>query len=144
MKKLFICVFLLINIGIAQDSLIAKTGLHGTKEDSVIAAFASAVSKLNLEDYKKFYIGFTAKENSIEVITLDIIHAESADSAITFQYTLNTHDNREDGTGQIWPKQSKIRFQNYEEGKISIPEDGKIVFESVSIDSLNYWKLKEK
>jgi len=144
MKKIFVCVFALFCSGIAQDSLIAKAEASDSENDSVVTALMSPVGKLNLEDYKKFYIGFTSKENSIEVITLDIKHAESADSAITFHYTLNTHDNREDGTGQIWPEQSKIRFQNYEEGEISLPDDGKIVFESVSKDSLNYWKLREK
>ena len=143
MKKLIICVFLFFYNGIAQDSLIAKT-LSDSKNKSDVIAATSAVERLKLKDFKKFYIGFTSRENSIEVITLDIKHTESADSAINFQYTLNTHDNRQEGTGQIWPDQSKIRFQNYEEGKISVPEDGKIVFESVSQDSTNYWKLKEK
>lgn len=143
MKKIFICVFVFICSGIAQDSLTAAEPLD-SNNDSVVAGLTSTVGKLDLEDFKKFYIGFTSKESSLEVITLDIKHAESADSAITFHYTLNTHDNREDGTGQIWPGKSRIRFQNYEEGKISLPEDGKIVFESVSKDSLNYWKLKEK
>lgn len=143
MKNLFICVFLLFYGGIAQDSLTAAEPADSVI-DSVVTSLPSAVEKLNLEDFTKFYIGFTSKESSLEVITLDIKQAESADSTITFQYTLNTHDNREDGTGHIWPDKSKIRFQNYEEGKISLPEDGKIVFESISQDSLNYWKLKEK
>ena len=143
MKNLFICVFVFFYSGIAQDSLTAAEPPDSIK-DSFVTSLPSPVGKLNLEDFTKFYIGFTSKESSIEVITLDIKQAESADSSITFQYTLNTHNNREDGTGHIWPNQSKIRFQNYEEGKISLPEDGKIVFESVSQDSLNYWKLKEK
>ena len=143
MKKLILCVFLFIYGGIAQETLSAASP-PDTEKDSMVAALNIPVKKLNLDDFKKFYIGFTSKDNSIEVITLDIKQAEAEDSAITFQYTLNTHDNREDGTGQIWPEQSKIRFQNYEEGKISLPSDGKIVFESVSNDSLNYWKLREK
>jgi hypothetical protein len=143
MIKILIGVFLLICSGIAQDSLAAAEP-PASEGEATIAALTSTVQKLNLEDFKKFYIGFTSKESSIEVITLDIKHTEAADSAITFQYTLNTHDNREDGTGQIWPEQSRIQFQNYEEGKISLPDDGKIVFESVSNDSLSYWKLKEK
>ena len=143
MKKILICVFLFICSGLAQDSLGA-TEAPASESETAIAALTSTVQKLDLEDFKKFYIGFTSKERSIEVITLDIKHTEAADSAITFHYTLNTHDNREDGTGQIWPEQSRIQFQNYEEGKISLPDDGKIVFESVSNDSLSYWKLKEK
>jgi hypothetical protein len=143
MKKIFLCVFVFIYSGIAQDSLNAA-GPADSDNNSMVAALDAPAKKLNLEDFKKFYIGFTSKDNSIEVITLDIKHAEAEDTAITFQYTLNTHDNREDGTGQIWPGQSRIQFQNYQEGKISLPADGKIVFESVSKDSLNYWKLREK
>jgi len=142
MKKILLCVFVFFYSGIAQDSLSAE-GPPDSDTNSMAALDAPA-KKLNLEDFKKFYIGFTSKDNSIEVITLDIKHAEAEDTAITFQYTLNTHDNREDGTGLIWPDESKIRFQNYQEGKISLPADGKIVFESVSKDSLNYWKLREK
>jgi len=143
MKKILLCVFLLIYSGNAQDSLAAAEPA-GSENGATIAALTNTVQKLDMDDFKKFYIGFTSKESSIEVITLDIKHTEAADSAITFHYTLNTHDNREDGTGQIWPKQSRIQFQNYEEGKILLPDDGKIVFESVNNDSLNYWKLKEK
>jgi len=142
MKTILFSLLLLVVSGSAQDSL--ATLPPPDSAGNSIVAMATPVGKLNLDDFKKFYIGFTSRENSIEVITLDIKQTESADSAINFQYTLNTHDNREDGTGQIWPAQSKIRFHNYEEGKISIPEDGKIVFESVSQDSTNYWKLKEK
>lgn len=143
MKKIFICVFALLYCVMAQDSLKAADPPN-SNTDSIVGNIQSPVQKLQLKDFKKFYIGFTSKENSIEVLTLDIKQAEEADSAITFQYTLNTHDNREDGIGHIWPKKSRIRFENYEEGRISLPEDGKIVFESVSQDSLNYWKLKEK
>ena len=142
MKTILFGLLLIVVSGSAQDSL-ATLPPPDPANDSIVA-LVTPVGKLNLEDFKKFYIGFTSRENSIEVITLDIKHTESADSAINFQYTLNTHDNRQEGTGQIWPDQSKIRFQNYEEGKISVPEDGKIVFESVSQDSTNYWKLKEK
>jgi hypothetical protein len=143
MKNLFIGVFVLFYSGIAQDSLTAGEPPDAIV-DSVVTIQPTPVEKLNLEDFKKFYIGFTSKERSLEVITLDIKQTESADSAITFQYTLNTHDNREDGTGHIWPNQSRIRFENYAEGRISVPDDGKIVFESISQDSLNYWKLREK
>ena len=137
--------FLLISFTwlIAQDTTYAEVNADST---AVVQAseVTSPVQRLNVDDYKKFYIGFTTADKSLEVITLNISDITPVDSKYTFNYTLNTHDNREDGEGEILPDKSLIRFQNLEEGRISIPEDGKIVFESVTQDSLKYWKLKEK
>ena len=143
MKKIIFSLFALVYFGIAQDSTLAAVEADSLS-DSPNKDISSLPKKLDLDDYKKFYIGFTTTESALEVITLDIRNVASADSNITFQYTLNTQDSREDGTGNIWPGQSIIRFQNLEEGRISLPDDGKIVFESLTQDSLKYWKLKEK
>lgn len=143
MKKIIFSLFAFIYFGTAQDSVFVMAeddSLSGT----AVVNLSSAIQNLNLDDYKKFYIGFSTSEKALEVITLDIRNVTSADSNITFQYTLNTHNSRENGTGNIWPEQSIIRFQSMEEGRISLPEDGKIVFESITQDSLKYWKLKEK
>jgi hypothetical protein len=143
--KNFIFVFLFsVALALAQDSSMAVATNDTVQVSEPTAEIPGPVQQLNADDFKKFYIGFTNGEESLEVITLNIRDINQADSSITFNYTLNTHNNREDGNGQIWPERSLIRFQNLEEGRILIPEDGKIVFESLSQDSLNYWKLKEK
>jgi hypothetical protein len=115
-----------------------------TPSDSSKIRRIASVENLELNDFKKFYIGFATNNRALEVITLDIKNIAASDSGLTFHYTMNTHDNRQDGVGEIFPRRSIISFQNMEKGKISVPEDGKIVFESITQDSLNYWKLKEK
>ncbi|KAA3608821.1 MAG: hypothetical protein D8M58_18975 [Calditrichaeota bacterium] len=145
MKKIIFSLLAFIYFATAQDSSLAMVdAVETTSHDSVAMDTTSPIQDLSLDDYQKFYIGFTTTDAALEVITLDIKNVASADSTLTFQYTLNTHNNREVGTGNIWPGKSKIQFQNMEEGRISIPEDGKIVFESLSQDTLKYWKLKEK
>jgi len=134
---------MLIYFGQAQDGTLAIANSDSISESPAMDV-SSPIKSLSLDDYQKFYIGFTTSEEELEVITLDIKNVASADSNITFQYTLNTHNSRENGTGNIWPDQSVIQFQNLEEGRISLPEDGKLVFESLTQDSLKYWKLKEK
>ncbi len=143
MKKIIFSLCALIYFGVAQDSTFVMAE-DDSLSDSLAINISSPIESLNLDDYRKFYIGFSTSEKALEVITLDIKNVSSADSNFTFQYTLNTQNSREDGTGNIWPEQSIIRFQNLEEGRISLPEDGKIVFESLTQDSLKYWKLKEK
>ncbi len=143
MKKIIFSLFVLFYFTFAQDSTLIPAGADSLLDSQKINAPAP-LKEVNLNDFKKFYIGFTTNDEMLEVITLDIKDIAEVDSNITFQYTLNTHNNREDGTGNIWPNESIIRFQNMEEGRISIPEDGKIVFESLTQDSLKYWKLKEK
>lgn len=143
MNKMFIFLAAFVWFGLAQDSGIVSD--DGTvPESSFVAGKKVPPDKLIAEDFNKFYIGFTSKDNSLEVLTLDINNTENADSSITFHYTLNTKDTREVGVGEIWPGQSRIKFQNNEEGRITVPEDGKIEFESVTQDSVKYWKLKEK
>lgn len=143
--KNFILTFLISAAWVfAQDSSFAAVSSDTVQVVEQPAVSPSPVQGLTLDDFKKFYIGFTNGEKSLEVITLKINDVSQADSSYNFSYTLNTHNNREDGNGQILPYQSLIRFQNLEEGRISLPEDGKIVFESVTQDSVKYWKLKEK
>jgi hypothetical protein len=144
MKKIIFSLCAFVCFGYAQDSSLLVLAEDDTLSDSQTVNISSSTKNLDLDDYKKFYIGFTTSESALEVITLDIKNVSAADSSLTFQYTLNTHNSREDGTGNIWPDQSLIRFQNLEEGRILIPQDGKIVFESLTQDSLKYWKLKEK
>lgn len=139
MKKLIFFLLALVYIGMAQDSL-DTTDLNEPR----VMAVNNLIMNLNKNDYQKFYIGFSSIENSMEVITLDIIDTQSTDSTISFKYTLNTKNTREEGIGEILPDLLLIRFQNMEEGRISVLEDGKIILESVIQDSLNYWKLKEK
>jgi hypothetical protein len=143
MKKQLIVLLALLNYAFAQDSTLIISAAN-ISYDTLQTDIKKSADKLKLQDFKKFYIGFSAQNNGIEVITLDIKNIAPKDSAIEFSYTLNTRKNREDGTGTIWPAQSLIHFQNMEDGRIHIPEDGKIVFESISADTLSYWKLKEK
>lgn len=142
MKTLFFILMLQIGFVFSQDSTAIEP--YPPEADTLHVHFNSPAQKLQLDDYKKFYIGFTTTEKMLEVLTLNIEDIAAGDSSLTFQYTLNTQYNREEGTGNIWPQRSIIRFQNQREGRISLPEDGKIVFESLTQDSLNYWKLKEK
>jgi hypothetical protein len=144
MKKIFIFLILLFVSGITQEASMISLADQQTPSDSSKIQRIAAVENLELNDFKKFYIGFATSNEALEVITLDIKNIAESDSGLTFHYTMNTHDNRQDGIGEIFPGRSIISFQNMEQGKISIPEDGKIVFESVAQDSLNYWKLKEK
>ena len=139
MKSLFFLLLVLVYSGLAQDSSETIT-LDQQKESTT----NNQIKMLDKNAYQKFYIGFTSIQSSMELITLDIRDTQSNDSSISFQYTLNTKDTREEGIGEILPEFSLIRFQNLQEGRISVPEDGKIIFESVIQDSLNYWKLKEK
>ncbi len=143
MKKIIFSLCLLFYSGLAQDNTTA-VAQKDSVNDSLAVGPTSPIRDLQLDDYEKFYIGFTTSDEALEVITLDIKNVAPADSNITFQYTLNTHNSRENGIGNIWPGQSIIRFQNFEEGRILLPEDGKLVFESLTQDSLKYWKLKEK
>ena len=143
MKNFILAFFISLSWVLGQDSTYANPAADSLTVTNTIQE-NSGVQRLNLEDFKKFYIGFTSSDHALEVITLNISDIAGTDSSYNFNYTLNTHNNREDGNGQIWPERSLIRFQNMEEGRISIPDDGKIVFESVSMDTLNYWKLKEK
>ena len=96
------------------------------------------------ERFQRFYIGFSNDSNGMEMFTLQIKQITSQDSLYKFNYILNTRKNRYSGDGEIMPQQSLIRFDNMDEGRISLPDDGKLVFESSKFDSLNYWKLKEK
>lgn len=142
MKKVFLSLACLIHMGFAQDSLHTNT-TNFTEKSTAVAAL-EPFERLTPDDFKKFYIGFSSKANSLELITLDINKIDTADSLITFHYTLNTRYKREEGIGELWPDKSRIKFQNMEEGLVSLPQDGKIEFESVALDSINYWKLKEK
>lgn len=139
MKKLFFILLALLHISLAQDSSDTFLINQPAKNTS-----SDIVKRLIYNDFQKFYIGFSSTNNSIEVITLDIINTQPTDSSISFHYTMNTKNTREEGIGEIIPESSLIRFQNMEEGRISVPADGKIIIESVTKDSLNYWKLKEK
>jgi len=144
MKKIFIFLILFVVSGICQDGSLISLADNETPGDSSKIRRTTSVENLELNAFKKFYIGFATNNRALEVITLDIKNIAPSDSGLTFHYTMNTHDNREDGIGEIFPRRSIISFQNMERGLISVPEDGKIVFESLTQDSLNYWKLKEK
>jgi len=146
MKNLFSMFIALSCLCYAQENLTVlvneETPPTIIERDTLLTH--SSLDKLSVEDYQKFYIGFTSDNSNLEVITLDITNIVPADTNFTFEYTINTHDNRIEGSGIILPAESIIRFQNFEEGRILLPEDGKLVFESLAKDSLNYWKLKEK
>ena len=139
MKNLFfILLFSLFHVPV-QNTL--ENVLSDHPEESIRQV---GLSNLGKEDYQKFYIGFTYKQSSMEIITLDISDAQSIDSVISFQYVLGIKDSKETGTGIIFPRLAMIRFQNMAEGHINIDQNGKIIFESVIQDSSDYWKLQEK
>jgi len=95
-------------------------------------------------DYQKFYIGFLYRNQALDVITLTIREIQKHDSTLQIFYTINSRNSRRDGIGEIDLNSSLIHFEDLAVGKISKPQDGKVVFESITKDSLSYWKLKEK
>ncbi|HED10475.1 MAG TPA: hypothetical protein ENJ10_07285 [Caldithrix abyssi] len=114
--------------------------------DSVSADSSRAgyhIQKLNPDEYVKFFIGFAYDRENPEVLTLDIKSVSVSDSSISFSYIMNSHNSRTKGVGRIWPGKSRIYFDNLEDGRILLPRDGKLVFESLRKDSTHYWKLKE-
>lgn len=107
------------------------------------AAAQSGPPPLSPDAYCKFYIGFIYENNRPALVTLHIRSVNVVDSIFSFSYVLNRHNARVSGVGQIRPAQSRIFIDGLAEGRVEMPGDGKLIFESLSRDSLNYWKLKE-
>ncbi|HHM01782.1 MAG TPA: hypothetical protein ENJ15_02125 [Caldithrix abyssi] len=138
MKALF---FLLMSLALLPAQDLNPQLADSSGADSLRTGFP--VQQLNPDDYVKFFIGFSYDKDNPEVLTLDIKSVSVSDSLISFSYIMNSHNTRTRGVGRIWPGESRIYFDNLEDGRILIPRDGKLVFESLRKDSTHYWKLKE-
>lgn len=134
----FISLFALI-LSLKQSATF--NALPDTTHIAFIKPSKTSAAPKQVQAYKKFYIGF--KQHGVDVLTLRINEVTILDSSYVFKYTINSAQNREDGVGQIWPDKARILFKQLNEGRIIHREDGKLIFESVSNDTLNYWKLKE-
>ena len=135
-------VFLLFLSGFAQQkNSVPPAHVSASR---IIKAPHTRQKPIVLTDYRKFYIGFLYRDHVLDVITLTIRTVEQQDSTLKMSYTINSRNSRRNGTGEIDPGKSLIRFENLAVGRILKPQDGKLVFESMARDSLNYWKLKEK
>ncbi|RMH64430.1 MAG: hypothetical protein D6677_04695 [Calditrichaeota bacterium] len=119
----------------AQDSLSV------TARDSSVTE--SGLRHLQPEAFRKFYIGVAYENARPALVTLDIQSVSVADSAISFSYILNRHNTRMTGVGYIWPHKSRIYIDGLKDGRVDLPRDGKLIFESLRRDSTYYWKLKE-
>ncbi len=111
---------------------------------TVLTANHRKGQSIPLTDFRKFYIGFMYRAQALDVITLTIRQVQQGDSTLKILYTINSRTSRHDGIGEIDMKKSLIHLENLKTGRILKPADGKLVFESIGQDSLNYWKLKEK
>ncbi len=138
MKALF---FLLMSLALLPAQELNPQLADSSVTDSLHSGFP--VQQLHPDDYVKFFIGFSYDRDNPEVLTLDIKSVSVSDSLISFSYIMNSHNTRTRGVGRIWPGESRIYFDNLEDGRILMPRDGKLVFESLRKDSTHYWKLKE-
>ncbi len=138
MKALF---FLLTSLALLPAQELNPQLADSSVTDSLRSGFP--VQQLHPDDYVKFFIGFSYDRDNPEVLTLDIKSVSVSDSLISFSYIMNSHNTRTRGVGRIWPGESRIYFDNLEDGRILMPRDGKLVFESLRKDSTHYWKLKE-
>ncbi len=96
------------------------------------------------QKFKKFYIGFSNTPRGRKLLTLNITMLDSTDQNVWFKYAMNSLNTLQYGEGTISFNNKIIEFDKKEQGRFYLDEDGKIVMESVSQDSLNYWILKEK
>lgn len=138
----YLMVFLLFLLSFAQQKNTAS--VKQISASRINQAKSPLQKSVVFTDYRKFYIGFLYRDHVLDVITLTIRTVEQQDSTLKMSYTINSHNSRRNGTGEIDPGKSLIRFENLAVGRILKPQDGKLVFESMAKDSLNYWKLKEK
>jgi hypothetical protein len=132
MKMLTIC-FLVVHINIATWATEPVTNSQKTNDEEFCIA-----------DFQKFYIGFSGTVEGFRLITLKIDKIDSLRDCIWFQYTMNSKDNREEGEGKIYLDKNLIVLSTQDSGHIGRQIDGKIYFESIDKDSLNYWKILEK
>ena len=112
--------------------------------EPVVKSQSTSGKKFYLNDFQKFYIGFSNSVNGLRLITLKIDKIDSLKDYIWFQYTMNSKDNREEGEGNIYLYNNLIVLSEQDSGRIGRQLDGKIYFESINNDSLNYWKILEK
>ncbi len=144
MKKWFVFLLIFYLGGLANEN---GTADQKTIPDEQVRKEENApaqVQKWSADDFKKFYIGVSRSPDGLKLITLDITEVDWQKDELRFHYVMNSQDTRRDGEGMIFPDQNIIQFNPDYSGRILRTEDGKIVFESLKQDSLNYWKIEEK
>ncbi len=145
MRGVIIFLFLFFITAYADDEGGQKTkAAEQNQQTTDSLTQTNSINKLNMNDFKKFYIGYNNSEGCKNLFTMEIKALDSLDNEIKFQYTMNSKNNRKDEQGKIFLDKSTIKFAMLDEGKIFQTEEGKIVFESIKQDSLNYWEIKEK
>ena len=145
MRGVIIFLFLFFITAYADDEGEQKTKAAEQNQQTTDSLMQTdSINKLNMNDFKKFYIGYNNSEGCKNLFTMEIKALDSLDNEIKFQYTMNSKNNRKDEQGKIFLDKSTIKFAMLDEGKIFQTEEGKIVFESIKQDSLNYWEIKEK
>jgi hypothetical protein len=115
--------------------------LYSSGPDSTLA---SSDSLPGAERMKSFYIGFSHYTGEQELITLEITDVDASLEMPSFNYTMNSINSVQKGQGFYNQVEQWIELENRDKAAVSLSDSGKIILESVSRDSANYWKLEEK
>ena len=140
MKMLILCFV----VGYLSISAWATEPVPNSQNNNEDKKVRNQHEKFCFIDFQKFYIGFSNTADGLRLITLKIDKIDSLKDYIWFQYTMNSNDNREEGEGNIYLNNNLIVLSEQDSGRIGRQLDGKIYFESINNDSLNYWKILEK
>jgi hypothetical protein len=136
--QIFLFCLILPFLAKAQDGSQSKKAIITEGNDSTKIG-----GKLQPDDFKKFFIGFT--KNSIEekTITLQINSINTKGDNIKFKYTMNTFNAKEEGDGKIFMEINRIELMDGTLAKFYLSLEGKIIIEALESDSSNFFLLKE-
>jgi len=115
--------------------------LYSSGPDSTLA---SPDSLPGAERMKSFYIGFSHYTGQQELITLAISDVDTSLEMPSFSYTMNSINSVQNGQGYYNPQEQWIELENRDKAVVSFSDSGKIILESMSKDSVNYWKMEER
>lgn len=104
-------------------------------ENRRVFAFKSA-------DFRASYMGFANVHEEMQLISFRILTTDVVNDTLTFSYAMTMNSDHSQGTGKIIFNDARIEIPRLPEGRVSLPDGGKIIFESVD-NTNHYWKLKE-